>query len=112
AVHWTARRRDCAGRNAGDLSDQRRGRWTGGHWHPRSRLYTGGNFRGSITEAEARRRAVFGRTGDARGHYGARLLQRRATQRDEEGGRTRGPGRRAHRERTDGGGAGLRIGQA
>ena len=87
------------------------------HRPRRPRVHAAGDFRIRAARAEAARRRSLPRAGRirlrgrSRGHYRARVLQRRAANRHPRrrtSGRTRGA---AHHQRADGGVAGLRAGQ-
>ena len=112
AIHGPPRQRAVAGGDDRQLSRRRAGERAGARGDAGPRLVAGGDFGRGAEEAQGRRGAFAGRAGDAGGHHRSRLFQRRAAQRDQGSGPAGGAGGRAHRQRADGRGAGLRAGPA
>ena len=82
-----------------------------GGGNPGPALHARGNFGGDFEKVEGWRRSRAGQNDPPRRHHRARLFQRRAAQRHQKSRRAGRFHRRAHRQRADRGGPGLRFGQ-
>ena len=76
----------------------------------RADVYASGDFGADSASAQAQRRTVFRRAGEAGGDHGAGILQRCAAAGDQGCRTHRGAGSAAAGERADGGFAGLWVG--